>query len=53
MDIQTLVQALTNTLDPSLREQAEAFLDEVSVMPAVMWGGGREVVESGRPVSSI
>lgn len=29
MDIQALVQALTNTLDPGLREQAEALLDEV------------------------
>ena len=29
MDIQALVQALTNTLDPSLGKQAEAWLEEV------------------------
>jgi len=31
MDVQVLVQALTNTLDHNLREQAEALLEEVSV----------------------
>ena len=30
MDIQALIQALTNTLDHNLREQGEALLDEVS-----------------------
>ena len=30
MDLQTLVQALGNTLDPALRKQAETFLEEVS-----------------------
>ena len=29
MDIQALVQALGNTLDPSLGKQAEAWLEEV------------------------
>lgn len=40
MDIQTLIQALTNTLNPSLREQAEAFLDEVSIAPVAVWEVG-------------
>ena len=31
MDIQALVQALSNTLDPSLGKQAEAWLEEVSL----------------------
>jgi hypothetical protein len=31
MDLQTLVQALANTLDPSLGKQAEAWLDEVRI----------------------
>ena len=31
MDLQTLVQALANTLDPSLGKQAEAWLEEVRI----------------------
>ena len=32
MDLQTLVQALSNTLDPSLGKQAEAWLEEVRIL---------------------
>ena len=37
MDAQTLVQALGNTLDPNLRKQAEALLEEVG---RTVWPSG-------------
>ena len=38
MDIQALVQALSNTLDPSLGKQAEAALEEVRSITRTVHG---------------